>query len=120
MERIVNKTKIDTAEIVNAAIAIANENIDTAAAEMELKRQGWQPITEAAAKFFDMPYEPAEVTISRYAYAVAVCNAIAKLTGAAVIGQEGKWDFASAETIEASFISYLDRRVNGIRRGFTK
>jgi len=98
--RQVNNSQINTAEIVNAAIATVNEsNLDLVEAERYLRHLG-----HAA---------PAAELVEQVAYQSAVLAEIERLTGANVSGQTGKWNFSSAATVLASFESYLNRRIDG-------
>ena len=101
--RQINNAKFDTAEIVNAAITVANETYqdNAEAAESYLRRRG-----HAA---------PDSALVDQVAYQMAVLAEIEQATSANVSAQLGKWQFSSAQTVLKSFDQYLNRRVQGQR-----
>ena len=106
-KRQVRNVQIDTVAVVNEALAnVAGQTLDTDAARKLLVSYGHT--------------NPDQATVEKLAYQVAVLAELQKLTGANVSGQIGKWDFSSAETIHASFNSYLNRRVQGMRANYRR
>ena len=102
MNRQVANRRINTAAVVNEAIARANgQALDLDGARAALQRLGHSA--------------PTAEHIERYAYEVAVLAALEALTGANTTGQIGRWDFASAQTLHDAFNRYLNRRVQGQR-----
>ena len=117
--RVVSGQKINTAEIVNEAIASVNEKtLDLAAAEAALKAKGWVAPTQAMIDF-GMASETGEETIRKFATQTAILSEIEVLSGASTSRQVGKWDFTSAQTICDSFDAYLWQRVHGHRQKFS-
>jgi hypothetical protein len=62
---------------------------------------------------------PAAELIERVAWERALLRAIGAATGSNADGQLGKWDLTSAQTILASFESYLNRRIQGQHARYT-
>lgn len=102
VSRQVAKRQINTAAVVNEAIARANgQTLDLDGARVALQRLGHS--------------DPAPERVERYAYEVAVLAMLQSLTRANTTGQIGKWDFTSAQSVHDAFNSYLSRRVQGQR-----
>ena len=117
--RVVSGQKINTAEIVNEAIASVNEKtLDPVAAEAALRAKGWIAPTQDMVDF-GMASETGEETIRKFATQTAILSEIEVLSGASTSRQVGKWDFTSAQTICDSFDAYLWTRVHGHRQKFS-
>ena len=102
VSRQVANRQINTATVVNEAIARANGRaLDLDGARLALQRLGHS--------------DPTAEHIERYAYEVAVLAALEEITGASATQQIGRWDFASAQTLHDAFNRYLNRRVQGQR-----
>ena len=102
VSRQVANRQINTATVVNEAIARANGRaLDLDGARLALQRLGHS--------------DPTAEHIERYAYEVAVLAALEEITGASTMQQIGKWDFRSAQAIHDAFNHYLNRRVQGQR-----
>jgi primosomal protein N'' len=105
--RQVANRQINTATVVNEAIAQANgQALDLDGAREALRKLGQS--------------NPAADVVESYAYQVAVLAALETLTGASTTQQIGKWDFRSAQSIHDAFNSYLSRRVQGQRSRWTR
>lgn len=118
--RIVKGQKINTADIVNQAIANVNEKpLDLEQAKISLIHQGWSAPSQA---MIDAGFvtETGDETIKRFAIQTAILSEIEALSGASTSQQIGKWDFTTAQTIHDSFDAYLWRRVSGHRQKFSK
>jgi hypothetical protein len=99
-DRVVAGKKINTAAVVNAAIADTNKaKLDMDGAEKALKSMGHT--------------KPDPKIVKDYATQKDLLARLEKATGANVTGQVGKWEFTNAQTIHDSFDSYLSRRVSG-------
>lgn len=102
VNRQVARRQINTATVVNEAIARANGRVpDLDGARRMLRALGHS--------------DPASEMVESYAYQLAVLAALQSLTGASTGGQIGKWDFTSAQSVHDAFNSYLSRRVQGQR-----
>jgi len=117
--RVVRGKKINTATVVNQAIAASNKSrLDLDAAEKELMRKGWRPPSQAALDA-GFASESGSVTIRNYAIQKSVLSNISRISGASLNNQEGKWNFSNANTIHKDFNEYLWRRVHGHRQRFS-
>jgi hypothetical protein len=105
--RQVANRQINTAAVVNEAIARANgQALDLDAARAAICKLGNN--------------NPAADVVASYAYQVAVLAELETLTGAATTQQIGKWDFRSAQALHDAFNAYLSRRVQGQRSRWTR
>ena len=96
--------KHNTADIVNRAISRARPNLDHA--REALGRLGHR--------------SPAESMVRDYAVQHAVLDQIGRMTGSNALGQIGRWNFSSAESIHRDFNRYLDRRIGGQRQRWSQ
>lgn len=101
--RTIAKQKFNTADVVNHAI-----------------RQGRDDLPAARAALTRMGHSnPSDAMVRDYARQTRVLGNISRITGSNALGQLGKWDFSSANSILRSFDSYLNRRIQGQRSRWT-
>ena len=100
--------KVNTADVVNAAIEYANvaENLDTEGAVKALQALGHT--------------SPAEHIVETYAFQMAILAHLEQATRAACTRQIGKWKMDSAQAILSGFDHYLNRRIQGQRSRWNK
>lgn len=98
--RQVRGEKINTADIVNAAIQHTNEQ----GLDMDAARQSLQQMGHMA---------PDDSLVEMYALQTALLAEIENMTGASTTRQIGKWDFSNAQAIHDAFNNYLTRRYKG-------
>ena len=100
--------KVNTADVVNAAIEYANvtENLDIEGAGKALQALGHT--------------SPAEHIVETYAFQMAILTHLEQATGADCTRQIGKWKMNSARDILSEFDSYLNRRIQGQRSRWNK
>jgi len=101
--RTISKQKFNTADVVNQAIRTGRN--DLPAARAALTRMGHS--------------NPSDALVRDYATQTRVLGNISRITGSNALGQLGKWDFSSANSILRSFDSYLNRRIQGQRSRWT-
>lgn len=101
--RTISKQKFNTADVVNRAI-----------------REGRNDLPAARAALVRMGHSnPSDALVRDYATQMRVLGNISRITGSNALGQLGKWDFSSANSILRSFDSYLNRRIQGQRSRWT-
>lgn len=100
--RTIRGQRRNTADLVNQAISEGRD--DLPAARVALARLG--------------NTSPSDAVVRDYARQARVIGNIQRATGIgteAAIGQIGRWNFSSAQTILRDFEAYLNRRVQGQR-----
>jgi hypothetical protein len=114
--------RINSADVVNQSLDAAKKmpvDLNAARETVNLRVYGSKSPSAEQLERYDRVLgrkPPSEATIVRLANERRILKAIGEITGSNATGQEGKWDFSSADTIHRDFNKYLWRRVHGIRQ----
>jgi hypothetical protein len=124
-KRTINHQQYNPTELAELAISIetpAQSDLDQA-----VRERGYHGVTaesiekqNSMAAFFGKPIQSYSELVTAYALELARLSALGRLTGANFIGQHGRWNWNSVESVTAEIDAYLNRRNAGRRSRWNK